>query len=145
MPSDKKVLYITSATMLLLLIVSLFIPSVINRQIIAIVLIPCALLISRLVRKRSLLSVHKKEVAIVNLSSRLNGNCSIIAKYMVEVDENAKVYEFGSMNFSNCGKCDYECFKMSPCPLKDDLSTLFEKLVNTKEIIFIDNSLLLSN
>ena len=67
MPSDKKMLYITSTTMLLLLIALLFIPSVINRQIMAIVLIPCALLISRLVRKRSLLSVHKKEVTIVML------------------------------------------------------------------------------
>ena len=80
---------------------------------------------------------NKKEVAIVNLSSRLNGNCSIIAKYMLEVDNNAKIYEFGKMNFSNCGKCDYECFKMSPCPLKDDLSILFKELVEAKEIIFI--------
>lgn len=80
---------------------------------------------------------ENKSVAIINLSSRLNGNCSIIAKYIKEVKENCKIFEFGNMNFSNCGKCDYECFKMTKCPLQDDLSTLFNELVNYQEIVFI--------
>lgn len=65
MPSDKKVLYGTSITMLLLLAVALFIPSIINRQILALFMIPCAIVTATVIKKRSLLSVHKKEVTMV--------------------------------------------------------------------------------
>lgn len=65
MASDKKVLYVTSITLLLLLIVFLFIPSIVNRQILALLMIPCAIIIATTIKKRSLLSVHKKEATIV--------------------------------------------------------------------------------
>lgn len=65
MASDRRTLYLTSGAVLLLLFATLLIPGSVTRQVLALLLIPCAFVIAFFNKKRSLLSVHKREVAVV--------------------------------------------------------------------------------
>ena len=67
MTRDRKVLYATAVTLLVMLLAALFISNIVNRWLLALFMIPCAIVIFTTIKKRSLLSVHKKEVTIVML------------------------------------------------------------------------------
>lgn len=65
MASDKRTLYITSGSILILLIAALFIPELLTRWVLAAVLVPFAIFTALAIKKRSLLSVSKREATMV--------------------------------------------------------------------------------
>ena len=79
----------------------------------------------------------KEKIVIINFSGRLNGNCGEIAKYIKEIKENTKIYNFAELKFSNCSKCSYECLKENICLMNDDLKDFYSDILNCEEIIFI--------
>jgi multimeric flavodoxin WrbA len=79
----------------------------------------------------------KNNIVIVNFSNRNDGNCSFIAHYLNDILNDSSVYEFGKMNVSNCGNCNYECLNGKSCIINDDLSELIKMLLESKEIIFV--------
>ncbi len=60
MTRDKKVLYVSSIALVLILLCALFIPGNVGRTITALFLLASAITIFFLVKKRSILSIHKK-------------------------------------------------------------------------------------
>lgn len=65
MTSDRIKIYVTSISMLIVSIAALFIPDVLNRWVLALVMVPLAIFTALSIKKRSLLSVNKKEVTMV--------------------------------------------------------------------------------
>ena len=58
---------------------------------------------------------------IVSFSSRKNGNCCNIAKYINEIEDISATYMFSDFEIHACGGCEYECFQdRLNCPYIDD-------------------------
>jgi hypothetical protein len=74
----------------------------------------------------------KTNIVIVNFSNRNDGNCSFIAHYLNDILNDSSVYEFGKMNVSNCGNCNYECLNGKSCIINDDLllEKVYARLIN---------------
>lgn len=58
-----------------------------------------------------------KFVTILSFSSRSNGNCAKITRYLSKHYSQANVSQFiiDDSVFTACGKCDYECLKPGMC------------------------------
>lgn len=67
MAGNKKLLYLSSFLLLVILALSLLIPNVVNRVVVAVALIPCAIVAALVIKRKGILSIHKKEVTIVML------------------------------------------------------------------------------
>lgn len=68
MSRDKKILYVSSFTLVLVLLGSLFLPRTSGRAITALILAVFAFAIFKLVKKRPILDIHKKEVLLLMLA-----------------------------------------------------------------------------
>lgn len=76
MTRDKKVLYVSSIALVLILLCALFIPGNVGRTITALFLLASAITIFFLVKKRSILSIHKKTVLWIMLA--MGAMCLVI-------------------------------------------------------------------
>ncbi len=71
----------------------------------------------------------------VSFSARDYGNCSDIAKYLM--NDNDTLVHFKDLFYNPCSKCNYECFS-STCKYRDDdLYNLFDSIQYYKTIIFL--------
>ena len=62
-----------------------------------------------------------KLVTILSFSSRNNGNCSNISKYISNYYPNVNFSVIDSNTIQSCGGCDYECLKPHQiCPRLSD-------------------------
>jgi len=63
-------------------------------------------------------------ISIVNFSGRRNGNCHDISRFIEQIllaKHEVILFEMCNLEFSPCGKCDYECFDGEKiCPYADD-------------------------
>ena len=58
---------------------------------------------------------------IVSFSSRKNGNCYNIARYIDQIENVSAIYTFSDFEIHACGGCEYECFQdRLNCPYIDD-------------------------
>lgn len=76
---------------------------------------------------------------IINFSSRHNGNCANIARYIQSFYPSAQVIHFFNLNVSACGSCDYECFqKREACPYyEDSIIPLYDRICNSSLTYFV--------
>lgn len=63
------------------------------------------------------------QISIISFSSRADGNCSHIAKYIKNFyGDTATMYCFSDFSISPCGVCNYECFNRDrSCPASNDM------------------------
>ena len=79
-------------------------------------------------------------VCIVSFSSRENGNCEEIGKYIGSFyNDTIKSFEFSEFTIEPCGKCSYECFRNnSQCPyLNDKEYEIYDAITNSDLTYFI--------
>ncbi len=67
MNRDKRILYVSSTAILALLLLSLFVKIESSRILAACLLAPCAIAVWLLIKKRSTLSIQKKEVLLISV------------------------------------------------------------------------------
>ena len=48
---------------------------------------------------------------VVSFSSRKNGNCANIARYIDQLEDISAIYSFSDFEIRPCGGCEYECFQ----------------------------------
>lgn len=81
-----------------------------------------------------------KQILIISFSSRKDGNCDSICKYIEEIDPKyTESFLFSENSITACGRCAYECFidnKM--CPYFDDPEDgLLRQLCLSDQVYFI--------
>lgn len=80
-------------------------------------------------------------ICILNFSGRENGNCKRISDFVAENFNGEKIiqYNFGQMNLTACGKCNYECFKSrKDCPyFSDGIYEIYDCITNADLAFFI--------
>ncbi len=77
-------------------------------------------------------------VCIISFSSRANGNCAQISKYILSrYDDSAELYCFSDFLISPCGICDYECFHTRLyCPKADDMENNLLQAVSRCDLAY---------
>ena len=65
MKIDKRKIYFMQAVLLIFLILSLFVPNIFNKRIIAIVLSVLAVALCKTIKKRNATSMYKKQILII--------------------------------------------------------------------------------
>ena len=81
-----------------------------------------------------------KKVAIINFSTRENGNCANIGKFVSNYHEdNAKIFVIGSDQVSPCGGCNYECLTPgAACPKVDaQYRAMMDEICDSDLVYFI--------
>lgn len=78
-------------------------------------------------------------VCIVSFSSRKNGNCSQIGKFIETHLSNVKFYDFADFTINACGRCSYQCFNGgSNCPFfADKECEILDAITNSTVTYFI--------
>ncbi len=78
-------------------------------------------------------------ICVVSFSSRKNGNCEQISRWICSVLPQAKRYLFSDFEIHPCGNCSYECFRsQDTCPwIKDKEYELIDSIVNSTFTYFI--------
>lgn len=77
-------------------------------------------------------------VCIISFSSRADGNCAQISKYiMSRYDDSAVLYCFSDFSVLPCGICNYECFsdKLN-CPQADDMENILLEAVSKCDLAY---------
>lgn len=79
--------------------------------------------------------------AVINFSSRKNGNCFRLSQYVISIlndkQDNVFFIDFSDMNTAACGKCDYECFKTNCIYKNDDVYKAYRKTIQCEQVISI--------
>lgn len=80
-------------------------------------------------------------IAVINFSSRKNGNCFGFSQYIIDILKNKQnnvfFIDFSDMNTAACGKCNYECFKTNCIYKNDDVYNAYRKLIQYEQVISI--------
>jgi len=79
-------------------------------------------------------------VAVVNFSGRMNGNCHDISREIKNALGNCGVtiIDMGHMDIRPCGRCNYECLDaQNACPVKDDIGGIYETLCAASLIFYV--------
>lgn len=80
-----------------------------------------------------------KNIAILNFSTRNNGNCASIANEIESncAKTNACIYQISQL-IEPCGGCGYECLKPNEnCYIGKKIHTLMERLINSECIYYV--------
>lgn len=77
-------------------------------------------------------------IAIISFSSRPDGNCARIGRYLQSLT-GGTLYSFAALHAHPCGGCRYECFDRPPsCPYQDDgLYILYDAIVASDVTYFV--------
>lgn len=76
-------------------------------------------------------------VCIISFSSRADGNCAQIARYIKSHYDSAVLYLFSDFSISPCGTCDYECFKNNAdCPNINDMENKLLEAVSQCDLAY---------
>ena len=77
-------------------------------------------------------------VCIISFSSRANGNCAQISKYILSrFDDSAELYCFSDFLVLPCGICDYECFNNKLyCPKAGDMENILLEAVSKCDLAY---------
>lgn len=81
-----------------------------------------------------------KKVMILTFSTRDNGNCANIGKYVSNYyGKNAQVIVIGAEKVRPCGNCDYECLMPGAvCPIMDaDYRSLMDAVCKSDLVYFV--------
>ena len=78
-------------------------------------------------------------VCVVSFSSRKNGNCSKIGKFISTMIPEVKHYDFSDFSLSACGQCNCQCFNDgSNCPFAADKEReILDAITNSAITYFI--------
>lgn len=76
---------------------------------------------------------------IVSFSSRKDGNCNKIRRFIQENITNSSGYSFSDFKIEPCGNCEYECFRNRlSCPHTQDMENkLLEAICRSEKAYFI--------
>lgn len=77
-------------------------------------------------------------MVILNFSSKRDGNCEKIVKYLLDKKADAIIYNVNNETMMGCGNCNYQCLlKNEACPLNDEMVKIYDAIVNSELIIFL--------
>lgn len=65
------------------------------------------------------------------LSAR-HGNCHDFASFLLPKDQ---IIALSDLNLEPCSKCDYECFRNTPCPKNDDMTIVYDAWMKSDAVI----------
>lgn len=79
------------------------------------------------------------KTVIISFSTRRNGNCAQIGKYIQELVQDSVLFDFSECSVHACGGCDYECFAdQTKCPYIDDAECeILDAIVQSEMTYFI--------
>ena len=79
------------------------------------------------------------KTVIISFSSRKNGNCSQIGKYIQGLTHDPVFFSFSEFSLHPCGGCNYECFaERTQCPyIADRECEILEAIVQSEVTYFI--------
>ncbi len=81
------------------------------------------------------------KIVILNFSSRENGNCSSVAKFIADYYNrtNVLIENVGKVQFKACGSCNYECLKEGSCCqiINENESAIYKAISSAKLVYFI--------
>lgn len=78
-------------------------------------------------------------ICIVSFSSRKDGNCSQIGKFLKNNFTDEKLFSFSDFSLRPCGDCSYECFKGGDkCPFSADKEReILDAITNSSMTFFV--------
>ena len=78
-------------------------------------------------------------VCVVSFSSRRNGNCSQIGKYVSSLLTDVTLYDFADFTINACGNCNYQCFDNgNNCPhIRDKEREILDSITNSSLTYFV--------
>ena len=79
------------------------------------------------------------KTVIVSFSSRANGNCAQIGRYVCEHTEDSVLFSFSDFSIHPCGGCDYDCFgDREACPhIGDRECEILDAIVHSEITYFV--------
>ncbi|MBO6061232.1 MAG: hypothetical protein J6P98_03865 [Clostridia bacterium] len=82
---------------------------------------------------------EEKNITVISFSSRANGNCARIARYICEKCGGAELFDFSGFEIHGCGGCGYECFAArEDCPYYGDMECrMLDAIVNSSLVYFV--------
>ncbi|MCM1054071.1 MAG: NAD(P)H-dependent oxidoreductase [Bacteroides sp.] len=89
--------------------------------------------------------MHKvgNNIAVVNFSSRSNGNCFKFSQYIISIlneqNEQGDIFfiDFSKINANSCGRCNYECFDDVCINKNDDIYAAYRKIIKCGQVISV--------
>lgn len=71
----------------------------------------------------------------ISFSGRQDGNCDVIARYVVGTD--GKMIRFRDLEIHICSRCDYECFSGVCKYREDDVYGLYDEMCRYDKIVLV--------